>query len=435
LQATVETVVDDGYVEAKIGDIAHRAHVSRASFYEHFANKEDCFLAAYRDHAERVTEGLASAVERAEPHRAAHVMVDGLARCANDEPQAFTYLSHRGMVAGPRGWEERDRLMKRLAELVDEAWADTDEQASIPDLPARLLLESTVRLLAVMLRREQRISDQVPADLLSWIDLYRTAAPPRWRGGRWRQRLCPATAPLSSARGAPLPPLAGPLPNGSRRARSELERAAQQESIIYGTAEAIRERGFAELTVADIASSCNLSRDVFYRHFRDKDAALEETINFVFERLMASVAGGFFQSRGDWCARLWSGWAAVVEFLETNATFAHLIFIAANAPLHLVHRVDDLVRAFTIFFDGGYRARAEAERVPRLVSDILVGAALEAASFQIRHDRVYELRERTPIVVYTLLAPFLGADHATWLVERRAQAQSRTAARRTLRPV
>jgi AcrR family transcriptional regulator len=422
LQATVDTVVDDGYVQATIGDIAQRADVSRASFYEYFANKEDCFLAAYRRHAELVTEGLASAVEQGDPQMGAHAMVGELARWANDEPRAFTYLTHRGMVAGPSGWEARDRLMQRLAELIEEAWSETSDEAQIPDLPARLLLESAVRLLGVMLRREQRISEKVRADLLSWIDLYRTpAARTRWRGGRWRGRVSPTAATHTSARGGRLPPLAGPLPNGRRRARSEAERALQRESIIYATAETIRERGVAELTVADIASSCGLSRDVFYRHFRDKDAAFEETINFVFERLMASVTGGFFQSRGDWCARLWSGWGAVVDFLETNATFAYLIFIAANAPVPLVNRVDDLVRAFTIFLDGGYRHRAEAERVPRLVPDVLVGAALEAASFHVRHDRIEELRERTPIVVYTLLAPFLGADDATRYVEQRSR--------------
>ena len=36
-----------GYREANVQDVIERAGVSRPTFYEHFANKEDCFLAAF----------------------------------------------------------------------------------------------------------------------------------------------------------------------------------------------------------------------------------------------------------------------------------------------------------------------------------------------------------------------------------------------------
>jgi AcrR family transcriptional regulator len=53
-----------GYREANVQDVIDRAGVSRPTFYEHFANKEDCFLAAFDTSAARLRERLGSAAER-----------------------------------------------------------------------------------------------------------------------------------------------------------------------------------------------------------------------------------------------------------------------------------------------------------------------------------------------------------------------------------
>ena len=48
LDALTEVVGESGYLSARIGEIARRAGVSRATFYEIFESKERAFLAAYR---------------------------------------------------------------------------------------------------------------------------------------------------------------------------------------------------------------------------------------------------------------------------------------------------------------------------------------------------------------------------------------------------
>jgi AcrR family transcriptional regulator len=47
LAALVETVTAKGYANATIADITSAASVSRRTFYEHFTDKAECFLAAY----------------------------------------------------------------------------------------------------------------------------------------------------------------------------------------------------------------------------------------------------------------------------------------------------------------------------------------------------------------------------------------------------
>jgi len=47
LRAMAEAVAELGYVKTPVAEVLRRAGVSRETFYEHFANKEECFLAAY----------------------------------------------------------------------------------------------------------------------------------------------------------------------------------------------------------------------------------------------------------------------------------------------------------------------------------------------------------------------------------------------------
>src|ERR1700676_4290834 len=46
LAAIAEAVAEHGFARATVADVIRRAGVSRETFYEQFADKEDCFLAA-----------------------------------------------------------------------------------------------------------------------------------------------------------------------------------------------------------------------------------------------------------------------------------------------------------------------------------------------------------------------------------------------------
>src|SRR6266851_4706581 len=46
LRSVIAAVSESGYLAVTVADIVRRARVSRAAFYAHFADKENCFLAA-----------------------------------------------------------------------------------------------------------------------------------------------------------------------------------------------------------------------------------------------------------------------------------------------------------------------------------------------------------------------------------------------------
>src|SRR5881396_2849860 len=65
LDAVVRAVADKGYSGATVGDVVSRAGVSRKTFYEHFRDKEECFLAAYDEGVEILMKQIRAAGERA----------------------------------------------------------------------------------------------------------------------------------------------------------------------------------------------------------------------------------------------------------------------------------------------------------------------------------------------------------------------------------
>src|SRR6266704_1168530 len=57
----VAAVAERGYAATTITDVVRHARVSRRTFYEHFADKEACFLAAYDAVSDAVLAGIAGA--------------------------------------------------------------------------------------------------------------------------------------------------------------------------------------------------------------------------------------------------------------------------------------------------------------------------------------------------------------------------------------
>jgi AcrR family transcriptional regulator len=59
--ATIAAVAEAGYAAVTVADIVRRARVSRAAFYAHFADKEDCFLAATREGGKLMADRVVAA--------------------------------------------------------------------------------------------------------------------------------------------------------------------------------------------------------------------------------------------------------------------------------------------------------------------------------------------------------------------------------------
>lgn len=134
LEAVGRAVADRGYAGATIDDIVRGAGVSKKTFYEHFRDKEECFLAAY----EAAGGELFARVREAHSGTSAWIdrMRDGISaylRWLAAEPALARVFLIEVAAAGPRAAECRERLRDRYAELMREL--QDQARAEIPSLP------------------------------------------------------------------------------------------------------------------------------------------------------------------------------------------------------------------------------------------------------------------------------------------------------------
>jgi AcrR family transcriptional regulator len=133
LRAMAEAVAEHGYANTSVASVLRRAHVSRESFYEQFANKEDCFLAAYDASAGVVLAGIGDALGGSEAPAGGVDRLGGalgayLAMLQAEPAIARTFLVEvyaAGEAALARRVDVQQRFVDAVAEL---AGARTDDQ-------------------------------------------------------------------------------------------------------------------------------------------------------------------------------------------------------------------------------------------------------------------------------------------------------------------
>jgi AcrR family transcriptional regulator/DNA-binding MarR family transcriptional regulator len=120
LAAAVETVADRGYARMSVAQVIGRARVSRKTFYDVFADREDCFLAAF-DHA--ICEGRLIAKPRFEREPAwqdgIRCALAALLACMDAQPELATLCVVEAPTAGARVLGRRGEVLAELAAVID----------------------------------------------------------------------------------------------------------------------------------------------------------------------------------------------------------------------------------------------------------------------------------------------------------------------------
>jgi AcrR family transcriptional regulator len=141
-----------GYEEVSVKDVLERAPASRATFYKHFDDKEDCFAQAYRELCDWLYERIVSAASRQRTWREAlrAGLTELLEFCATESAiaQALFVEVH---AAGPRARAQREELMERLAQSLDGARAETSPERAPPSVTATFTVGAVDNLVTAKL--------------------------------------------------------------------------------------------------------------------------------------------------------------------------------------------------------------------------------------------------------------------------------------------
>lgn len=148
LTALVDVVAERGYNATTVADITKAAGVSRRTFYEHFSDKEACFLAAYEMVVDRLLDSMrAAAASFEEPPRQLRAALATMLRLFAAEPDLAQLCLVESVAAGGEVAVRHGQTMQRLASLLRAARPESPDGHPLPELTEETLVGGIASLI------------------------------------------------------------------------------------------------------------------------------------------------------------------------------------------------------------------------------------------------------------------------------------------------
>jgi AcrR family transcriptional regulator len=174
----------------------------------------------------------------------------------------------------------------------------------------------------------------------------------------------------------------------------------------------VAERGYGQTTIVEVAVRAGVARKTFYEHFGDLETCFLEAHAWLLERLRSFVAPAW-DREGAWVDRVRRSLAAIltaVAYRPEGARFAMVETIAAGPRAREQHR--EAIAAFAPFVDQGREMTEFGDRLPGLLSRVVVGGAASRIAAEVAAGRADQLRRLRPELLHFVLLPYLGPARA-----------------------
>jgi AcrR family transcriptional regulator len=412
LRAATSAAASHGHSCLTVASVVAEAGISRSTFYEHFSDLNECVLAAIDSLGVALIDQLESALaEEAEPGTG--TVIEALCRYTREDPDGSRMLFLESLAAGSASLDRREHLQRELAMVLAAASPAGEEAdpAAIASLDA--VAGGLLRLFAIRLRRGlDEVDELSPADLAAWVEAY-VGVGLGYGLGRLSlgERDRPGAEPAWELRSPP----------ADRHLTGKTKTGVDQElRIITATARLSYESGYRELTVSDITTAAHVSRNAFYRSFRDKPDAASLAIDLMFDQVMSGCAAAYFSAK-QWPERVWRAGRAFAEAMAGAPSYSYLSLVETHA---IGRQGCDLVYermgAFALFLEEGFRYRPEAKALPKVSAEVIGAAIFEVGSQASRRRRTGEWHlAALPQLTFLCLAPFLGPEAAVEFVREK----------------
>jgi AcrR family transcriptional regulator len=140
LSAVAQAAAALGYAQMSVEAIIERAGVSRRTFYDHFKNKEDAFLAAYDAVTQQQVKQVRLAyLKEATARERLRAGMGAYLEFTANEPEFARMCIVEALAAGPRALARRSDAVRMFAEIIEE---NIHELA--PDCPVAALAAETI---------------------------------------------------------------------------------------------------------------------------------------------------------------------------------------------------------------------------------------------------------------------------------------------------
>jgi AcrR family transcriptional regulator len=381
--AMVATVAEKGYEATTVADISDLSGVSKSSYYEHFKDKQDGFLATVRTLAEPAPEYAAEAGLGAEEPRARSAF-ESLVELIASQPAAAKACLVEIYAAGPEAVAILDRAFDGLERLFAATFERVPEREGMPPEIVRAIIGGVQKVIYKrLLRGEEAELPGLAAELWGWM--------------------------LS------VPPPPGPLK--ARRARGvksltfeDRQRPSPPaERLLRALAAVVSERGYQETKISDIVERAKTSQRTFYEHFENKEDAMVAALDSGSSQMLAAALPAFRRG-GDWPRAVHDTQEAMLHFAAEEPEYGRLGAIEMyGAGKRALEQREMVTEGFEGLLQPGYELASD---VPPIAAEA-IGGALYALLYDFVKEKGPErLLELVPTFVYVTLGPFLGADEA-----------------------
>jgi AcrR family transcriptional regulator len=422
LVAMADLVGNDGYAATTVANVLAYAGVSRKAFYQHFANKQECFLATYDAiTAEGRREIAHSYEDAADPAEAAQLAIAKLFERAIANPGSVRLALVESGVVGQAGIQRREALMSEYEGLLRDMLGLPAGPGTIPNPVLRGIVGGFNGVLYSHLRsnRMGELFELIP-DLVGWATSYNPAPesimrllsepvnghelPPGLVGGR-----APGTLALNAAAGDGRRGLA-------RGRRGSVSRSlvvhSQRERILDAVANLVAEDGYPALTVEGIAERAAVSLQAFYEHFTGKEDAFLVAYELGHAKSL-SIVERAYAAQPDWHLGVREGLSALFDFLASEPAFAHLALVdALAATRRTAERATDGSAAYAELLIPGAEQATGLTLPPAVAMEAIAGGLFELCLTYALHGQIQRLSELLPRATYFTLAPFVGPEQA-----------------------
>jgi AcrR family transcriptional regulator len=382
--AMVALSSEKGYEATKIGDLAKVAGVSRAAFYDHFKDKQECLLAA----VEALVEPTIALIERSEDAGTGEARVrqavEAFFALVANQPAASKMCFIEVYAAGPEGEAEVERVLDVFERFGISQLNQIRGRKGMPPQMMRAILGGLQRVIDKRLYSDE--AKQLPRlaeDVADW--------------------------------GLSYPPPPGPLEAPKRRGRKARPFAERQaiahppERVLRALAAIVAEKGYKGTTVAEVVERAGTSQRVFYGHFENKEEAFLAALDSGSAQMLGLVLPAFRRAN-TWQESVRAAYEAMFSFGIEEPEYTKLGAVEMyTVGRRALQTRDGVMEGLEALLVPGYEIKPD---VPPIAAEAIGGAIYALIHDQVKSKGPESLPELAPMATYMTLAPFIGADEA-----------------------
>jgi AcrR family transcriptional regulator len=385
MAATVAVVAELGFERARVADILRMAGVSRRAFYEHFADKEACFVATIEELTTMGTTTLASEFGERSSSSLEDAFALFLSMAAEQPATAQIYLVE-SFAAGGDALAHLLTASAQAEGLVAAMAAGGGGDSMSPELPRAIL----GGVFGVMHRRlREGRAEELPG----------TAKPL----AAWARKVAALPRPLSPwvvERSTQRTPFAARIP---------------AERLISVFAALTAEVGYAKTTVRAVCDRAHASSKTFYRHFHSREEVLRTALDSFQAQVIARMVP-MINAAADWREASRAAALALHDFYSAEPDMAYLrevVVYSAGADAVAYREAGDAA-AFETF---SALVWGQPLQLDQLEVEATTGAIHGLLFRGIREERGAAMDRLAPLVTYLALAPFTSPELAFEIAE------------------